>query len=311
MHYRFEAKMNRIPTFTTARLQLTPLQLSDAAAIQQLFPQWEVVRYLDSRVPWPYPDDGALTYVRDLALPAMARGEEWHWMIRLVQNPLQCIGSVSLHDTPGNHRGFWLAPQWQGKGYMREVCEVINRFWFDTLNRPTLQVPKAVSNLASRRISLREGMHLLHVQPGNFVSGPMPQETWELTQDEWRKRRGDASPATQPAGELEATLHYLEQRLLQQDVRSNTALLSTLLADDFMEIGASGKAWHKADVLSSLPVQAFRVRTISVFQVRPLAPDVALVTYTCHSDTASLRSSVWRRLDGHWQMTFHQGTPAA
>lgn len=61
--------MSPIPTFQTRRLILTPLELTDAPAIQQLFPHWEVVRYLDSRVPWPYPDDGALAYVRDHALP--------------------------------------------------------------------------------------------------------------------------------------------------------------------------------------------------------------------------------------------------
>ncbi len=77
--------MDTTPVFNTARLLLTPLQLSDAPAIQQLFPHWEVVRFLDSRVPWPYPDDGALTYVRDIALPAIAAGHEWHWMISLAR----------------------------------------------------------------------------------------------------------------------------------------------------------------------------------------------------------------------------------
>lgn len=110
-------------------------------------------------------------------------------MIRLAQDPSQCIGSVSLHDQPGNHRGFWLAPQWQGQGYMREVCEVINRYWFETLGRPTLQVPKAADNVASRRISEREGMRLIDTVHGSFVSGPMPKQTWELTRDEWLKRR--------------------------------------------------------------------------------------------------------------------------
>lgn len=62
-----------LPTLHTDRLVLTPLRLEDAPAIQKLFPQWEVVRYLDRRVPWPYPEDGALVYVRDIALPAMLR----------------------------------------------------------------------------------------------------------------------------------------------------------------------------------------------------------------------------------------------
>jgi RimJ/RimL family protein N-acetyltransferase len=142
-----EFTLGPIPTFQTRRLILTPLELTDAPAIQRLFPHWEVVRYLDSRVPWPYPDDGALTYVRDQALPAIAAGREWHWMIRITEGPAQCIGSISLYDQPGNNRGFWLAPQWQGKGYMREACEAINAYWFEALERPVMRVPKAVGNL--------------------------------------------------------------------------------------------------------------------------------------------------------------------
>ena len=42
--------------------------------IQELFPHWEIVRYLLNRVPWPYPKDGALQFVRDVALPAVQRG---------------------------------------------------------------------------------------------------------------------------------------------------------------------------------------------------------------------------------------------
>ena len=304
--------MDCTPTFSTPRLLLTPLQLSDAAPIQQLFPHWEVVRYLDSRVPWPYPADGALEYVRDIALPRIEQGLEWHWMIRLAHAPSQCIGSVSLYDEPGNHRGFWLAPQWQGQGYMREVCEVINQYWFQTLGRPTLQVPKAAGNLASRRISEREGMRLIDTCEGHFVGGPMPKQTWELTRDQWLRNQNAASPPSAPAhAELASTLLDLEQCLLRQDARYDRALLSALIADDFTEFGASGKVWHKADVLLGLPNQVFRARTISGFQLRILAENAALVTYICHSSTTSLRSSVWCQRDGRWQMTFHQGTPIA
>lgn len=181
--------MERTPTLSTPRLTLTPLALADAPAIQQLFAHWEVVRYLDHRVPWPYPDDGALTYVRDVALPGMTAGREWHWMIRLGTATGPCIGSISLYDQPGNNRGFWLAPPWQGQGYMGEACEVINAFWFETLGRPLMQVPKAVENQASRAISLREGMRKVETREGRFVCGPMPKEIWELTREEWLGNR--------------------------------------------------------------------------------------------------------------------------
>lgn len=104
--------MDCLSTLITDRLVLTPLQLEDSPIIQELFPCWEVVRYLDRRVPWPYPEDGALIYVRDIALPAMAAGREWHWMIRMRDDASCTLGSISLYDQPGNNRGFWLV----GKG---------------------------------------------------------------------------------------------------------------------------------------------------------------------------------------------------
>jgi RimJ/RimL family protein N-acetyltransferase len=191
--------MSPTPELKTARLLLHPLQLSDAEAIQQLFPQWEVVRYLNAQVPWPYPPDGALSYLRDICLPAMAAGREWHWSIRLLEQPGQLIGSISLMDLPDNHRGFWVAPAWQGQGYITEACEVVDAFWFQTLGRETMRVPKAVPNEASRRISQRGGMRLLRTGQGDFVSGRLPQEVWEITRQQWldrqsARRDADARP---------------------------------------------------------------------------------------------------------------------
>jgi [ribosomal protein S5]-alanine N-acetyltransferase len=92
----------------TSRLVLRSLELADADRIQVLFPQWEVVRYLASVVPWPYPADGARTYIRDIALPAMERRELWQWTLRLKTAPHQVIGSVTLSTQPDNNRGFWM-----------------------------------------------------------------------------------------------------------------------------------------------------------------------------------------------------------
>jgi len=66
-----------VPALATPRLLLRPLTLADAPALQHAFPQWEIVRFLANRVPWPYPEDGTLAFIRDAALPAMARGREW------------------------------------------------------------------------------------------------------------------------------------------------------------------------------------------------------------------------------------------
>jgi RimJ/RimL family protein N-acetyltransferase len=177
-----------IPTITTSRLILRPLELSDADAVQDLFPRWEIVRFLAPDVPWPYPVDGAMTFIRDIALPAIQQGKEWHWSIRLKTTPDQLIGMISLMDKPGNNRGFWLDPASQGRGLISEASTAVTDYWFETLERPVLRVPKAVANVSSRRISERSGMRLIAIEDQDYVSGRLPTEIWEITREEWRSR---------------------------------------------------------------------------------------------------------------------------
>jgi RimJ/RimL family protein N-acetyltransferase len=173
----------------TKRLWLRPLELADAEQIQILFPHWEIVQFLAGRVPWPYPPDGALTYCRDLALPAVRRGEEWHWTLRLKSEPSRVIGSISLMKAANHNRGFWLGLPWQAQGLMSEACDAVTDYWFDVLRFPVLRVPKAIGNEASRRISERQGMRLVATQELEFVSGRLPAEIWELAAEEWRASR--------------------------------------------------------------------------------------------------------------------------
>jgi hypothetical protein len=101
----------------------------------------------------------------------------------------------------------------------------------------------------------------------------------------------------------------LEQRLLSQTTRRDAEEVSRLLADDFVEFGASGNIWSKADVVEQLPQEVFTPRTITEFTAKQLSERTVLVTYHCHTAAInSLRSSIWRKRDEQWQMVFHQGT---
>jgi RimJ/RimL family protein N-acetyltransferase len=177
------------PPLETPRLLLKPLALADAPQIQIIFPHWEIVRYLNKRVPWPYPPDGALTYYRDIALPAIERGEEWHWTLSLKEAPDAVIGVISLTKRENKNRGFWLGLPWQGKGLMSEACGAVTDYWFDALGFPVLRAPKAIANTTSRRISEKLGMRIVATTESDYVSGRLPTEIWEITADEWRSRR--------------------------------------------------------------------------------------------------------------------------
>ena len=50
------------------------------------------------------------------------------------------MGVICLYDVEDNNRGFWLAPEFQGKGYMREASIAATDYWFNTLNKPVLRL---------------------------------------------------------------------------------------------------------------------------------------------------------------------------
>lgn len=177
------------PTLETPRLVLRPLELSDAEQTQVLFPHWEVVRYIRNAVPWPYPPDGAYTYYRDVALPAVERGDEWAWTLRLQTNPDQLIGAISLFRSDTDNRGFWLGLPWHRQGLMSEACDAVTDYWFQTLKFTLMRVPKAIANAGSRRISEKQGMRVVRIEDRDYVCGRVPSEIWEITAEEWRQRR--------------------------------------------------------------------------------------------------------------------------
>jgi glyoxylase I family protein len=110
---------------------------------------------------------------------------------------------------------------------------------------------------------------------------------------------------------LEAELHRLESALARRDpaLLDGTAMaLSELIADDFLEFGASGRAWTAADVRQILATEPARDVPMEDFAVSRLAAGVALVTYRSRDPRHARRSSIWVRRRGRWLMVFHQGT---
>jgi len=114
---------------------------------------------------------------------------------------------------------------------------------------------------------------------------------------------------------IEAHLRTLEEELLQVDVRKSATRLEALLAEGFIEFGSSGQVFDKQDIIDSLRSESPARRSLTDFKALPLGPGAVLTTYRVvrygapgEQSIHSLRSSVWRLLDGRWQMVFHQGT---
>ena len=121
----------------------------------------------------------------------------------------------------------------------------------------------------------------------------------------------------QPSVDTLNELRDLEQSLLDPAVRRSFEAVDALLADGFVEFGSTGQMSDKPTMLRALSTEAPVSIAMANFQARALGSEVVLVTYqSTHLDESarpssrSLRSSLWQKLGGRWQLVFHQGTRA-
>lgn len=178
---------------STERLLLRPLSMQDAPAIQKHFPHWDIVRHLSAKaIKWPYPADGAEKFLKNIALPAMEKGNDWYFGITRKDDPAgEVMGVVHLRrDIAAGNRGIWLGKPFQGQGYMQEAVGALNDFAFDVAGFDKLIIKNAALNEASRRLKQRTAARLIMTVPASHYLDQCPaQEIWELSAQEWHAFR--------------------------------------------------------------------------------------------------------------------------
>lgn len=104
-------------------------------------------------------------------------------------------------------------------------------------------------------------------------------------------------------------IESLERQLLDPVQRADTGFVERVLAADFAEIGQSGRLHDRQTVMAHLRDDPGFTgsRTLADFVVREIGLGVVLALYRI-AETGTLRSSVWRKAAGDWEMVFSQGT---
>lgn len=208
----------KTPILDTARLRLRPIRSTDAPRCQELFPHPEILKYMAAAIPWPYPDDGAVTYI-ETTLADMAAETRYVWAITLkdslpsregpgvgpdppfpggkrgggrgVDGDDLMIGCIDLFpNNPIDNRGFWLGLPYQRHGYMTEAVAAVNDFAFDVLGLGHLVLNNAEPNIGSHRLKEKAGATILEVNDGvAYVGGVFRQIRWILTREQWHANR--------------------------------------------------------------------------------------------------------------------------
>ena len=178
---------SKLPEFKTERLLLREIQVSDYKSYQKKFSDYEIIRYLSNIVPWPYPDNGALDFLQSVILPKQGI-DLWCWAICLKEKRDDMIGVIEIRKGPSDNRGFWIAREHQGKGFMTEATVPTTDYAFNKLGFEKLVFLNALENKASRRIKEKTGVRLVGTCPRKFVD---PQYTmaqiWELTKEDYNR----------------------------------------------------------------------------------------------------------------------------
>ena len=215
-----------------------------------------------------------------------------------------------------------VARQWAGVGSALiaaalRVAEAsgARRLWLVTTN----------DNVDALRFYQRRGFRLTRVDAGavdrsRATIKPAIPETGAHgipLRDELELEIAIGEPATTaPGPSTSDELLALELALARRDEPAIPGGYEAVLASDFLEIGASGRRWTRAEILEALHGEPpDDLIAIESFDCAELAPGVLLATF----DTVATgpggvtvrgrRSSTWVRHDDRWRMRFHQGTP--
>ena len=143
-------------TLETERLLLRAPSLDDADAVKAIVSHPNVARLM-LNVPYPYPDDGAVTWISSLI---DSENINYSFLITL-KDTGTLIGSTGIHPHERFSRaeiGYWLGLDFWNKGYMSEACRAVIDFGFETLGLERIQASYFTENIASRRVMEKAGM---------------------------------------------------------------------------------------------------------------------------------------------------------
>lgn len=157
---------------------------------------------------------------------------------------------------------------------------------------------------ARMRLALVLSLIVLVMLGGAFARSPEPSKR--------TTRSGDGH-------QLRDTLTNMEKELAQAEQQKNKRFFAQALSPQFLMVAYNGLVFTKPELLSKLAYLNVKRYAMKNFKVRPIGRAGALLTYDLdieasaagqHAPAKQYASSVWIREGGHWQLLFHQATPA-
>ena len=101
-----------------------------------------------------------------------------------------------------------------------------------------------------------------------------------------------------------------ERDLLSAAQRSSRKYLNAILADEFIEIGQSGRLYDKASIIAALLASPQTHASMADLSVKRLSQDLILASYKTVNPMRRThpvcRHSLWQKLGEKWQLLYHE-----
>jgi hypothetical protein len=117
--------------------------------------------------------------------------------------------------------------------------------------------------------------------------------------------------------EIKQQLAHNEVAIVEAQKRRNVGSVERFLAEDFHEIGSSGRLLSRAEVLDGMPEVEILEASFEQFEAFSPVPGVVILTYVTtlrrraqgvESSSRAYRSSLWVEQNGGWRVAFHQAS---
>lgn len=166
---------------TTARLQLRPWRVEDAAALRRVLDEADAhlrpwIRFMRDE-PRTLEQTAArlASYLPEQAAGTILRYGIWCGGSLIAETLLMPYPAPAVREL-----GFWLHPAWVGQGYALEASSALSAFAFDQLQVERLHLYCDVRNGPSNALAQRLGASLERVEVLEDPGGSLPFNVWTL-----------------------------------------------------------------------------------------------------------------------------------
>jgi [ribosomal protein S5]-alanine N-acetyltransferase len=164
------------PLVSTARLELRPFELADAADVQRLAGAREVAD-TTATIPHPYPDGVAEAWIA-------THHPAWEAQQQLVlaiteRGTRQLMGAIGLVFSGEHDRaelGYWLGVPYWGKGFATDAATALVDFGFNVLQLNRIQAHHLARNPASGRVLTKAGLRREGMSPQAVFKNGQPED---------------------------------------------------------------------------------------------------------------------------------------